>query len=254
MELTRVGRTEQMVFDAQERAFYDILAPVATLATLFLSIFPLWGIALGLALLGVHFLNLALSALFVAYFYLVSSATYWAILRKYRNPELQLFASLLATIDNLASLRKCQVLSFSPSSYGKAQVVKERRELRKALRSQAKLTANQSAKLTGLSPEDDDYFKCARIGLWILHASKNFQDLDAIDNALRACGTYLQHLLYNKPWELADIAAPPGDVDDLPSKNVLRVARQMRIAIEAGLITAILGAAAAAFAFAAKVF
>lgn len=254
MELTRVGQTEQMVFDTQERAFYDILAPAATLATLLISTSLLGGIATSLAFLNLQILNIFLSVLFAAYFYLVGYATYWAVLRNYQSPELQLFTSLISTIDTLASLRKCHILAFTPSSYGKAQVVKERRDLRKVLRSQAKLTVNQSAKLTGLSPEDDDYFKCARIGLWLLHASKNIQDLDAIDNALRACGSYLQHLLYNRPWDVADIAAPPGDVDDLPARNVLRVAHQVRIAIEAGLVTAILGAAAAAFAFAARIF
>ncbi|KDU88849.1 hypothetical protein DV36_28310 [Amycolatopsis mediterranei] len=253
-ELVRLGHSEDMVVDARRRAFYDVEAPMVTLILVVLSLVPVWISASALALLELRILNLVLSALLVSHFIFLGYVVHWAVLRKYRNPDLRLFDNLLAAVETLVFLRRYQILSFKPSVQGKGQIVKERRELRQALRWEAKVTVSQAAKLTGTTPEDEEYFKCARIGLWLVHASKNVNDIDAIDAALRECGTYLHHLLYNKPWTLAEISAPPGRVEDLPFRDVLRAARQVRLAIEAGFVTALLGAAAAVFAFVARVF
>jgi hypothetical protein len=170
-----------------------------------------------------------ITAIFLGDIAVAASLTPWTS-EQSSGHESRLFTTILESIYMLDELRKVQMLQFSASVAGRRKILRARETYRKKLRAQARDSLILCSKLTGIKPSDGDYFKCTRMGAWLLYASKNTQQIEVIDGCIKACGTMLEHLLQGRPWDIADIAPTPDDVDALPptalerAKNLLATA------------------------------
>lgn len=249
--LRRVGHSAELVAAVRRRALReacaDLGAPLALVGVGSL----IYVIAGALTLLGdVGFASGAFLAL--VYTALVIGLGMWGVGRS-SEAEPRLFGLVVGAVDELNTLRRLKVLQFTPSDRGKQKIIKARASLRKSLRKQAREAVLLAASLTGTRTSDEGYFKCARTGLWLLHASENIDDVEAIDGALFACGYLLDHLLHKKTWEVAELPSAPGDAADLSTSRIGKVVQYVGARIQLGLITALIGLAAAVFGLVARV-
>ncbi|MFF1611813.1 hypothetical protein ACFVYA_28850 [Amycolatopsis sp. NPDC058278] len=250
--LKLVGHPPDMVAAAQRRAFRADIAEMGPLFALLGVGLLVYLIAVPLSLLGD--VGLALSA-FLALLYTsgVISLGMWGVGYS-SEAEYRLFSLIVGAVDELDTLRRLKVVQFTPSDSGRQKIVKIRRNRRKSLRREAREAVLLAASLTGTRTSDKDYFECARLGLWLRHASENIDKIEALGGALYACGCALDHLMREKSWEVAELPPAPGDAADLSTSWIGKVAQYVGARIQLGSVTALIGLTAAIFGLVAKIF